>query len=326
MSLNEYRPIGCRVVPCLRTLELRQFRALFTLRLIFGGGTHKDIWEEWLGCMGCASLAFERLEETGLITKLHSDVDALEKVVETCPNPKTRGAFTEVFNKEALERLTRVSNELALLQRATGTINPTIPGAEALDPVGMSRITRSIKYIVGTLGARIGAAFGGRTSGASLRTASKMAQMSESGLLDYMNRHPTKLLLDAATDAKLYRALITPIDTPPARSDLALQTILSWRARTEVALGPAFVGVTGVALSGEREETQRGRPQMPQTLEEALTQGGRRRGVQSLPTTARPPTRQPSRPQQQPARRPQAQPPPPPPNPLQELLRRVPGP
>ena len=165
-------------------------------------------------------------------------------------NPKTRGAFEEVFEPTQLRRLTQIADELAKLQK---TVDPTIPGGEILEPPGMGRIVKFINFLMGTVGARLGSRLGSGTSGASLRTASKTARLAETGAVEFINRRATKLVEDAITDPKLFRDLLTPVDSP--RSGAAIEGILAWvrRTATEAAQQitvPTAVGAVGVGVSG----------------------------------------------------------------------------
>ena len=171
-------------------------------------------------------------------------------------NPETRGAYAEVFSAPELSRLEQIGQELDAVQRAASGGQPTIPGTERVEADGRAGTTKALTYLVGTMGARVGAFFGGRTSGASLRTASRMASMSESGLSAYMHRHADQLVTEAATDPDLYRALMTPLDAAPGPSQSAEQVLRQWMRRTQRALGegaqdvlvPTMVGTTGAMI------------------------------------------------------------------------------
>ena len=162
---------------------------------------------------------------TGKLDDAGNPLMSGERLKGILSNPTQAGIYTEAFDKAQVARLRGLADELAKLQRAVGKTQPTIAGEDILEPAPAPRAQQAVTYIVGTLGARVGAWFGGRTSGASLRTASKMASMSESGLLNFMNRHSTRLLEDAAQDPILYRSLMTPVDSADTQAG---QTIAQW--------------------------------------------------------------------------------------------------
>ncbi len=231
-----------------------------SIRRVFQSTTPKTTIRSLLAGLNATEKGALRggLIEHGLYTgKLDAQGNALmsgERLSGLLANPTSSSVFSEAFAPAQVARLRGLASELSKLQRAVGTIKPTIAGEEILEPKNASRVQQAVTYAVGTLGARIGAWFGGRTSGASLRTASKMAAMSESGLLNFMNRHSTRLLLDAAEDPKLYKALMTSIDSSDTQ---APQTLAQWLRQVALEAGeelsqsaiPALIGTAGAAIS-----------------------------------------------------------------------------
>ncbi len=165
-------------------------------------------------------------------------------------SPKTRGAFEEVFGSTPTNRLMKIADELAAVQRAVS--------ASYMEPEEANKIAEVLTFFGGTMGARLGAKLGKGTSGASLRIASKMAGLVESKLGNYMNKHSSKLLLDASTDPVLYKALLTPLDSPPVISSFALKTLTDWMKRTSVSSAktviiPAMTGTATTIAIGEQK-------------------------------------------------------------------------
>ena len=66
-----------------------------------------------------------------------------------------------------------------------------------------------------------------------------------------MNRHSTKLTIEAADQPQLYhRALLTPIGAPVAHGRAAERTLTAWARRTTRELGGDMQDILVPALAG----------------------------------------------------------------------------
>jgi hypothetical protein len=155
-----------------------------------------------------------------------------------------KGIFSRYFTPRERTRLTRIAEELAKAQRAMGTQDPTIPGSEQIAPEGMEGIFAAATYAAGTLGARAGAAAGGRYGGASLRTAQKAAPKFESGLLRWINRYSHRIVELAVRDPEEFRKLMQPLATmSPRQRRMSLENLR--RSLSQYAIDTAIPTVAG---------------------------------------------------------------------------------
>jgi hypothetical protein len=172
-------------------------------------------------------------------------------------NPKTRGVFEEAFGVEGSNRLLRIADELRKLDRAMAPVSPVIGGEEIPQTAAQEHLANVATYLIGTSGARIGSWFGRGASGASLRTAAKAAAMSESYFWDFMNRHSSKLLLEAVDDHELYKSLMTPLARRGPQEAQAVRRLAAWVRKAAQEVGEAALKdvvegtrVTGAAMGG----------------------------------------------------------------------------
>jgi len=160
-----------------------------------------------------------------------------------------RGIFSRYFTPRERTRLTRIAEELAKAQRAMGRPDPTIPGSQELAPPGMEGVLAAATYAAGTLGARAGAAAGGRYGGASLRTAQKAAPKFESGLLRWINRYSHRLVEEALRDRNAYRELLQPLEAmTPQQQQMSIESLRRSLSRwaTDIII-PTVAGTVSVA-------------------------------------------------------------------------------
>ena len=245
------------------TQALKSANPKESMRGILSGVTR----DEWRAVQGGL---LEQSLYTGSADPLGQPEMSGVKLLSMVKAQRTRPVFQEAFGDAGVDRLTKIADELAKLQRAQGAIHPTIPGSEMLEPKSYGYMERAASYMAGTIGARLGAWFGGRTSGASLRTASRMARMSEEAFTDFLNKHTTELLTDAANDHKLFSSLMVLRLQP--QNQTAQQVFGKWVGNlaadagqaaissfAPVAMGTAGVTATrGIGVLGPGETVQLG--------------------------------------------------------------------
>ena len=130
-----------------------------------------------------------------------------------------------------------------------GRPDPTIPGSEELAPPGMEGVLAAATYAAGTVGARAGAAAGGRYGGASLRTAQKAAPKFEKGLLRWINKYSHRLVEEALRDRNAFRKLLQPLETmTPQQQRMSIESLRRSLSRwaTDIAI-PTVAGTVSVA-------------------------------------------------------------------------------
>jgi hypothetical protein len=160
-----------------------------------------------------------------------------------------KGIFSRYFTPRERTRLTRIAEELAKAQRAMGRPDPTIPGSQELSPPGMEGVLAAATYAAGTVGARAGAAAGGRYGGASLRTAQKAAPKFEKGLLRWINKYSHRLVEEALRDRNAYRKLMQPLEAmTPQQQRMSIESLRRSLSRwaTDIAI-PTVAGTVSVA-------------------------------------------------------------------------------
>jgi len=137
-------------------------------------------------------------------------------------DPKTKAALSEVLSPDEMRRVGIIGRELAAVERAGRT------GAAA-DGVLPSNAQSAIRFVLGTIGARVGAQAGAGTSGASLRTASMFSGRVQAIFDSLSTSQAERLLVDAVQDPKLMAALLKDARNP--RNAKELETRLSeWAA------------------------------------------------------------------------------------------------
>ena len=169
-----------------------------------------------------------RLAMVRKIFKFDSEQVAPEALEGLLSDRESRNVRKAVFNDAEIGRLETLAKEMVIIRGQLGEINPYsdppfLPFlAESADQAMM------MKYLAGTAGARVGARFGAGTSGASLRTASRLGAMFE-GAVDWAFPDQAEKLIMAAIDPKRKHLLaaIVSHDIPNATYDNVLNRFLS---------------------------------------------------------------------------------------------------
>ena len=171
--------------------------------------------------------------------------------------PKTKRVFAELFSETELGRLKTLATELFNVQRAGGPLTPTIPGEARPLPKMQARIQKGVTFLSEIIGARRGAVLGKGATGASLKTAQAGSKMMGEASTEYLNRWTDKLMVDAMSNDKLYKSLLTKMDSvDPKESQAAARDIMDWIRRTRLEfpetvnrmLVPSAIG-TGTEIS-----------------------------------------------------------------------------
>ena len=177
---------------------------------------------------------------------------------------KTRRVFSELFSDAEMGRLDTIARNLRNAQRASGKLDPTIPGDHTPLPVGIERVQSTLTFLARFLGARSGA-YAAQGTGATLQTTAKAAGLAERGMARYLNRHSDNLLVDAMKDPALFKSLMTSVNAPAEESRTALQVLKDWIRRSQTAIpialdtimAPTAIG-TGVSMlpSHDRQQSE----------------------------------------------------------------------
>jgi hypothetical protein len=125
-----------------------------------------------------------------------------ERMLQMLNDRHQKGVFEALFSKGEMEDLRLMGKEIESVLSQVG------------QPLGADTGIHTAKnellnYAAGTAGARIGARFGRGTSGASLRTSSRMAQLFEKGLDGIFPDEADKVIVDALKDKTLLHSLLT---------------------------------------------------------------------------------------------------------------------
>ena len=151
--------------------------------------------------------------------------------------PKTKRVFDELFSKAELGRLETLATKLFNVQRAGGPLAPTIPGGARPLPKLQAGIQKSVTFLAGIFGAKRGAELGKGATGASLKTASAGSKLLSDSATEYLNKWVDKLLVDTMSNEKLYKSLLTEMDSAdPKESREAVQAIMDWIRRTRLEI------------------------------------------------------------------------------------------
>jgi hypothetical protein len=151
--------------------------------------------------------------------------------------PKTKRVFDELFSKAELGRLETLATKLFNVQRAGGPLTPTIPGEARPLPKLQAGIQKSVTFLAGIFGAKRGAELGKGATGASLKTASAGSKLLSDSATEYLNKWVDKLLVDTMSNEKLYKSLLTEMDSAdPKESREAVQVIMDWIRRTSLEI------------------------------------------------------------------------------------------
>ena len=139
-------------------------------------------------------------------------------------DPRNRAALDKVFSPEEMTRLGIVGREMAAIEtaRRTGGING--------DVIPLP-VTSALRFVLGTMAARVGAKAGAGTSGASLRTAGMFSRRAMEIFDKLSTSQAERLIMDAMQDKDLFVALLRDGTTPKGAKNL--ETRLSeWLAST----------------------------------------------------------------------------------------------
>ena len=219
-----------------------------------------------------------------------------KKGVENLPQPRTfqrflrdpalRGSLEKVFGKPGLRRLESLTDELRKVDMALRPTaeDITVGAQELLVPPDLEASSKILLFLAGSSGgwtsSQITKATG--AGAGALRQAHKLALMSETKLAKMINKHPDALLAAAATDDKLYKALLTRMDSPGAGN--AAERVIAW-ARREFGAGALSArertipitlgGVSGGRLPFVQSDEQSVSPTKltQEELEESLVHG-----------------------------------------------------
>jgi hypothetical protein len=151
---------------------------------------------------------------------------------------RTGPAIREILSPDEIKRLGRISGELEKMA--------TSRKVRAAEDILNDPVNSALEFIGTTIAARQGAKMGEGASGASLKTASAASSRFKKIMKFLTNDKAKELLAEAVQDRELFKALLTPLDTP-ARID-----------KVNRALGP-FMG----AFAGTITEEAQGREPLP---------------------------------------------------------------
>jgi hypothetical protein len=189
------------------------------------------------------------LHPSGAVDESGIRVASGKRLLGFLNQPKTKRVFAELFSKTELGRLETLATKLFDVQRAGGPLTPTIPGEARPLPKLQARIQKGVTFFAGIFGAKRGAELGKGAAGASLKTASAGSKMLSDASTEYLNKWVDKLLVDTMSNEKLYKSLLTKMDSvDPKESRTAAQEIMDWIRRTRLEI-PQVLNRTLVSSS-----------------------------------------------------------------------------
>lgn len=128
-------------------------------------------------------------------------------------DPRTKEALSAVFSSQEMQRLTVIGRELAAVEGASRAGNV---GGEVLP----SNVNSAMRFILGTMGARVGAQAGAGTAGASLRTAGMFSRRVQDIFDKLSVSQAERLLMDAVQEKDLFVSLLRDGTTPKGSQQL----------------------------------------------------------------------------------------------------------